>query len=1330
MAEHPEKLNLFEKLNNWNYRSWALKMKMLLINKDLWDVMEDDPENEWEAEEETPERKERQKKLLKVLANIVLMVDQDQLVHVDKAKDGKEAWDNLKNYHQNHTVRHRIHLMKKLFKMELKSSGSMQTHLQEMFEIINELNEMDVKFDEMTCVSAIFASVEREYGNVVTALEAWDENRLTLSAVKTHLIEEWKKKSETSSSGAVKNFKSNFECHFCHEPGHIRRNCIKFKKYVENKAVSSKIESEKDSRFNKWYVKSFNCEKHLWLIDSGATSHVANDESLFSDIRKERIGTITVANGEKIDCLGTGTVTIEVYVEGRIMEVMLDNVLFVPQADSNLVSVSRLIEKGFAVIFDSSGCFLDKDDNRLLIAEKSENLYKLNIMNEKVYLNRSENKRLCIHEWHLRLAHRNLNDIMEMKKRGLKIKDCNCEIICESCIKGKLSRTPFPATAVPTDNVLDCIVSDICGPMPINSYGGAKYFATFIDVHSKYSAVYFLKTKDEVEDRLIEYLEYLKNIFERKVKVFRSDRGTEYMSNRVQDYLKSEGIKFQCTVAYSPQQNGIAERKNRTLVEACRAMLAESKLPKGFWAEAILNANYTFNRVLAKNMSQTPVEIFFGKKQKFSGFHEFGCSVYGMIPQQKRNKLDDKAQKYAFVGYDESSKGYRLADVNSRKVIISRDVVFLNEKYMDTYRSGIEVDDSLVWISLEDDINSEHRWQSELDELDSDVPMKNEGGTETEIVNEPEHENYNLNSDENQIKEEEISNDNDSQIQEERSDDENFESCEEEEVNNEEQTVDETVLRRSSRENKGVNSKYDDYIVYTANQHIYEPKSYADALKSSDSSKWKEAMNEEMESILNNMTWDLVDLPSGKQAIGCKWVYKLKLDDKGNVCRYKARLVAKGYSQKYGENYDEVFAPVARSTTFRILLSIAGIKGYHVKHFDVKTAFLNGEIEEEIYMNQPPGFKVGNKVCKLKKGLYGLKQAARAWNKLFHDTLVEFGFQTNEVDKCLYTLCIDGSVCYLIVHVDDILIASNDSLLIDKIQDFIGNKFEIKNLGNVSHFLGIDVKKDKENNFVISQSQYIDKIIAEAGLIDAKISKFPLMTGYYRHMDEDKLNSNDEYRKLIGMLLYVSTNSRPDIAAPVAILSQKVSCPSKTDLNEVKRIIRYLKHTKDLKLKLSSRNCLDLHIFSDASWAEDSIDRKSNSGYYCMLYGGAISWCSRKQDIVSLSSTESEYVALAESCKELTWIRMICKQFEIEVPNTIEVFTDSQSCIKMIKNQKFSNRTKHIDTKYHYVRHLADRNEIELKYCPTEVNIADMMTKPLGSIKIEQLRSLGGLHAE
>lgn len=487
-------------------------------------------------------------------------------------------------------------------------------------------------------------------------------------------------------------------------------------------------------------------------------------------------------------------------------------------------------------------------------------------------------------------------------------------------------------------------------------------------------------------------------------------------------------------------------------------------------------------------------------------------------------------------------------------------------------------------------------------------------------------------------------------------------------------------------------------------------------------------MQEELRNIEKNNTWEEIVMPKDRKAIDSKWVYKIKYDENGLVSKFKARLVARGFTQKFGVDYDEVFAPVVRSQTFRTLLSVAGIRNYTVRHYDIETAFLNGELTEEIYLKCPPGFKTNpGKVLRLKKSLYGLKQAAKVWNEALHDILIKGQFSQCETDRCLYKAQENDKVCYLIIHVDDIILASNNELFSEKCMKPVKEKFKVKDLGEAKHFLGIDIKKNTEGDFLISQEKYIDKIIEEARLQDAKTSKFPLNPGYYK-LDSDLLPTNDHFRKIIGQLLYLSCHSRPDISASVSILSQKVQNPRKTDLEEAKRIIRYLKGTKNLQLRLSNKSeKQELIGYSDADWAEDTVNRKSNTGSIIKINGGTIHWKSQKQTLVALSSTEAEYIAASETCKEILWLQQLQTSFDIKDPEATTLYVDNQSCLKIIQNEKSSNRSKHIDTKFHFIRDLATKKQVKFRYVPSEDNLADMLTKPLNSVKLKNLRTATGL---
>jgi hypothetical protein len=380
-------------------------------------------------------------------------------------------------------------------------------------------------------------------------------------------------------------------------------------------------------------------------------------------------------------------------------------------------------------------------------------------------------------------------------------------------------------------------------------------------------------------------------------------------------------------------------------------------------------------------------------------------------------------------------------------------------------------------------------------------------------------------------------------------------------------------------------------------------------------------------------------------------------------------------------------------------------------------------------MRPPPGYLCNDKVLKLNKSLYGLKQAARVWNQTLNKAMTNEGFIQSKNDECLYKFQNKTNICYAIVHVDDMIFASDSLNLIDTKTKALNQSFELKCLGKVQNYLGIEISRDQKGIFTIHQAKYIDKVAVEFNLQDAKGSKYPLDPGYHSLDDPNNLPSNEEYRKLIGMLLYISTNSRPDISVAVGILAQRVTKPRQLDFTEAKRIVKYLVATKHERLHmLDESSSIPLTAFSDSDWAADRTTRRSISGIICLVFGAPVSWSSRKQDVVSTSTTESEFYAISEAVKELQWLRNILADFNENIKNPIVIRADNQSMIKMIENPKFSSRTKHIDVRLHFVRECVSVGKFKIIFCPSEENIADLLTKPLAGVKMKFLRNLAGLH--
>ncbi|VVT49801.1 uncharacterized protein SAPINGB_P002450 [Magnusiomyces paraingens] len=497
----------------------------------------------------------------------------------------------------------------------------------------------------------------------------------------------------------------------------------------------------------------------------------------------------------------------------------------------------------------------------------------------------------------------------------------------------------------------------------------------------------------------------------------------------------------------------------------------------------------------------------------------------------------------------------------------------------------------------------------------------------------------------------------------------------------------------SYRRLKSLRFEYDDValLVFT------DPSSFEEAMSSEEAEFWLEACVIEMSSLKRNGTWELVDLPPGRKAINSKWVFKVKRKADGSIERYKARLVCIGFSQVEGIDYTETFAPVVRYETVRIVLAIAAQFGFQVHHMDVETAFLNGQ---------------ESKVCHLKKSLYGLKQAPLCWNEKIHGALVKLGFIRNESDYGVYTKGSGSTMVIIALYVDDLLISGNSSEVIAKTKSSLSSMFKMKDLGPVEQFLGMRVK----------QSPY--------HITNCSSVKTPLPTRDLSDFSEsDSATDASMYRSIIGKLIYAANCARPDLAVAVSFLCRYMQNPKSIHMEAAKHTLRYLKGTAELGLEYRAQKVYKLVGYSDADYAQDKQDRKSFTGYVFILSGGPITWACRKQVSPASSSVESEYMSLSDASKECFWINQLLSLCKIPIPLPVTMFEDNQGCIALAQNPVFHRRTKHIDVRYHVVRHYIRSGVIHLEYLDTQVMLADMFTKNLGRVKFETLRGLLGMKA-
>ena len=546
-----------------------------------------------------------------------------------------------------------------------------------------------------------------------------------------------------------------------------------------------------------------------------------------------------------------------------------------------------------------------------------------------------------------------------------------------------------------------------------------------------------------------------------------------------------------------------------------------------------------------------------------------------------------------------------------------------------------------------------------------------------------------------------------------------------------EAVVEEPVIRRSGR----VRHRPDYYgeSVSIAKDGLEEPTTVSEALTSQQKVKWKEAMEAEMRSLQDNDVWDLMELPKGRKSVGCKWVFKVKTNEDGDVERYKARLVAQGFMQVKGADYDETFCPVVRMESLRALVAMSVQRGMELHQLDITTAFLNGTLEEEVFMRQPEGFVVEGQeelVCRLKRSLYGLKQSPRCWNSTLDDYLKQLEFMRSANDPCIY-VAPDGEML-VGVYVDDIVVAGKIGKMVEDFKRALGEKFDVKDLGRLHYFLGMKIVQDQTSgNVWMGQPAYTDKVLEKFGMKDAKSVSTPvdLSMKLVKSEGEEKVDQG-MYQSAVGSLLYLSTGTRPDITFAVSKVAKFCSDPDKCHWIAVKRILRYLNGTRDLGLlyavSVEGQECFG---YSDSDWAGDLDDRKSTSGYIFMLCGAGISWRSKKQASVALSTAEAEYIALSGAVQEAIWLRQLTLELSSgDVPKGATVIhEDNQSAISLAKNPQFHGRAKHIDIRHHFVREKVNDGTIELNYCRTDDMVADMLTKGLNTANFQRLRKMAGV---
>ena len=558
---------------------------------------------------------------------------------------------------------------------------------------------------------------------------------------------------------------------------------------------------------------------------------------------------------------------------------------------------------------------------------------------------------------------------------------------------------------------------------------------------------------------------------------------------------------------------------------------------------------------------------------------------------------------------------------------------------------------------------------------------------------------------------------------------------EEDKHNSQEETDEETEHYQPRRSNiiSKTPAYLDDYILLAEEEGERlllllneEPWDFESAM---EEKVWRDACEEDIKSIVKNKTWDLVDLPPGAKPIGLKWIFKIKRNADGRINKHKSRLVAKGYIQRHGIDFEEVFAPVARIETVRFIIALAASNGWEIHHLDVKTAFLLGEIKEEVYVKQPEGFEVEgeeDKVYKLNKALYGLRQAPRAWNEKLNKVLGQLKFTRCSKEPALYRKQEENRCLLVAVYVDDLLITGADQGLICEFKREMSSNFEMSGLGLLSYYLGIEVYQE-EGRITLNQRRYANKILSEAGMAECNATQTPMEFGLKvsKAADEESIDEKD-FRRKIGCLRYL-LHTRPYLSFSVGLLSRYMHDPKASHGAALKPVLRYLKGTTSLGLVYKQTSGIVLKGFSDSNHNIDEYDGRSTTGHIFYLNDCPITWCSQKQENVALSSCEAEFMAATEAAKQAIWLQELLEEFLGKTNEKVVIWLDNKLAIALTKNPVFHGRSKHIHKRYHFIRECIENELVDVQHIPGAEQKADILTKALGRIKFKEMKDLVGV---
>ena len=1191
------------------------------------------------------------------------------------------------------------------------------------------------------------------------------------------------KKGRRGHGNKREKSKSSVTCENCGKSGHTKPNCYSQGGGKEGQGPRQKKKKEKKSEESAAVAKSeenelftFTCtsdyvaltevlklpkDKFGACMDSGASDHYCPDRTQFRNYRTLDNRDITTADGRTLKAVGIGDVRIDLPNGSKRTPALLKDTVYAPDMAFTLISISRLDQANCSVTFRKGMCTIRNPNGRIMgTIPRANGLYRLVNAGKG---SPTDNANVVAGKMSISEAHRKLGHISHSAIRnaistgqitGIDLDMDSKPEFCEPCAKAKSARVPFPQKSdTRAEKYGERVHWDLWGPASVRSLSGNYYVAARTDDHTRENMLYFQLKKSDTFKSYKRDEALIETQSGNRIKVSRSDRGGEFLSKELIQHQDARGTLRELTVHDSPPQNGVAERGMRTRAELARALLISSGLPRFLWEEAMKHMEWLKARSPHQALDgKTPYEMKHKKKPHLGGIHEFGAAAY--VKDLKAGKLDSRAQLGRFVGYDSESKGFRIYWPNKRSVMVEQNVIFNDSDVMTDTTAVIPGD------------LSEGEKEKVIQVPETNTTHAEEDATENP-ANEPNPDNISSNS----APDSEEHNSVPFPSPPEASDALPRDPIEEPDV--------EPALGRGRRVQKKPPGAYkrmadalppleanfvsladpddDDIGIYlpeddddmfamlppdfaTVGAMGTEPASIDEALRGPNAKEWQAALDYEISQLEKLGTWVLVDLPKGEPVIPCTEVLKEKRGPTGEVETYRVRVVAGGHKQVEGINYTETFSAAVKMPSVRVVLANAAERDWEIHQIDVKSAYLQAPLKETIYMRPPRGvLKPGQegKVCRLLKGLYGLKQAGRGWYQELTKVMVrELGFKRSALDHSVFCRKRDEEHTIVAVATDDMALTSKRKSDIATLKSEISQHWEITDGGEIRWYLGFAIKRDRAARTIsINQCAYIEAMLNKFRLTNAKPVSTPMEAGAQFTKDQGPSSPTQAmrmrsvpYAEAIGCVLWPVMITRPDCAFAVGILSQFIQNPGNVHWEALKRVMVYLGSTKDLWLTFGGRSRKLVEGFCDSDYANQR-DRHSIAGFAYHFGQGAITWSSKKQQIIAMSTVEAEYIAQAHAAKEALWLRMFVSEIRNEPAQAITISSDNQGAIALSKDNKFHARTKHIDVRYHFIREAVEDGKVSVVYIPTDENPADIFTKPLAKAKFRRFVELLGLRA-